>query len=53
VFTKVSGNNGTGNNGKVGKNGTFSILGFGVVVGGVEWGFRFGDGGLCLGLGKI
>jgi len=42
--------NGTGSNGtsgKVGKNGTFSLLGF--EVGGLEWGFRFGDGGLSLG----
>jgi len=30
-----TGNNGT--NGEVGKDGTFSILGFGVVVGGLEW----------------
>jgi len=34
-------NNGTGNNGtsgKVGKIGTFSILGFGMGVEGLEWG---------------
>jgi len=26
---------------QLGKNGTFSILGFGVGVGGLEWEFRF------------
>jgi len=47
--TAVSGKNGAGNNGignkdtndKVGENGTFSILGFGWWLRGLEWGFRF------------
>jgi len=57
-LSKPTSYNGTGNNGtsgKVGKNGTFSILGFGVGVESLEWG-----GGLWLGfkgsmwvLGKI
>jgi len=54
--TMVSSKNGTANNGpngKVDKNGTFSILRFKLVVVGLEWGFRLGDWGLSLGLGKI
>jgi len=50
-------NNGTGNNGtsgKVGKNGTFSILGFGVGVEGLEWGgLGLGFKGSRWGFGKI
>jgi len=37
-------NNGT--NGKVGKNGTFSVLGLGVEIAGLGWGFQFWIGGL-------
>jgi len=43
-----AGKNGTGNygtNGKVGKNSTCSILGFG--MGGLGWRFEFGVGGLA------
>jgi len=41
MYLLVFGKNGTSNNGtsgKVGKNGTFSILGFGVGAEGLEWG---------------
>jgi len=41
MIIKVSGKNGTSSNGtsgKIGKNGTFLILRFGVGVGCLEWG---------------
>jgi len=49
-----AGNNGTGNNGtngKVSENVKFSLLRFGVWVGGFKWeSLGYGDGGLRLGL---
>jgi len=46
----VSSNNGAENNGKAGKNNTFSIVVFGLGVGCLDWGLGFGDESLRLGL---